>query len=123
MYSALRRGESIGNLPAWVFRTAHNLTIDRCRQASRVDYVEPEALESLSDAAADTPERATATKERRRALQKAMCLLSPRQRRCLELRAEGLRFREIAEVLDLGIPTVETFLARAVRKLSKEMHG
>jgi DNA-directed RNA polymerase specialized sigma24 family protein len=48
--------------------------------------------------------------------------LSVQERLCFELRAEGLRYREIAEVLALRIPTVQTLLGRAVKKISGGCH-
>ena len=53
---------------------------------------------------------------------KAMKCLSPQERHCLDLRSEGLCFREIAEVLSIRISTVETFLDRGIRKIAKEIN-
>jgi RNA polymerase sigma factor (sigma-70 family) len=36
---------------------------------------------------------------------------------CLRLRSEGLKFREIGEVLGLTISTVASYVARAIKKL------
>jgi len=49
--------------------------------------------------------------------------LTLQERRCMELRAEGLRYREIAEVLSVRIPTVQTTLDRAIRKIMRQTHG
>ena len=49
--------------------------------------------------------------------------LSSRESQCMQLRAEGLRYREIAEILGVRVPTVQTLLARAVKKLMREMDG
>jgi RNA polymerase sigma-70 factor, ECF subfamily len=42
--------------------------------------------------------------------------LTGRELRCLMLRAEGLRYKEIAEALEIRMGTVAAFLNRAVRK-------
>jgi RNA polymerase sigma-70 factor (ECF subfamily) len=44
-------------------------------------------------------------------------VLAPRELECLKLRAEGLKYREIAEVLGLQRGTVGVLLVRAHRKL------
>ncbi|HHN72840.1 MAG TPA: LuxR family transcriptional regulator, partial [Thermopetrobacter sp.] len=46
---------------------------------------------------------------------------SPQERRCVDLRSEGLRYREIAEILGVSLSTVQTFLTRALQKLMKEV--
>ena len=121
LFSALRRGENVNNAAGWVFRVAHHLAIDRRRQNGHMERMDPEALDRLASAAPATPEEATAERERQRALASALPSLSPQERRCLNLRAEGLRYREIAKTLRVSISSVETFLARAVKKLSEKI--
>ena len=43
------------------------------------------------------------------------------QRRCLALRGEGFRYREIAEVMGIGVTTVADALRRAVTTLTREL--
>ena len=52
-------------------------------------------------------------------LGRAWVTLSPQQRQCLHLRAEGLRYREIAETMQISISSVREFLGRAITKLQK----
>jgi RNA polymerase sigma-70 factor (ECF subfamily) len=47
----------------------------------------------------------------------ALARLSPQERYCLELRAEGLSYREIAQVLEMKPPTLISFLGRVIKKL------
>jgi DNA-binding CsgD family transcriptional regulator len=47
-------------------------------------------------------------------------LLSPRELECFRLRAEGLRYQEIAEVMVLRAGTVGALLARVQRKIREE---
>ena len=61
--------------------------------------------------------------ERKRALAAAMGTLSRQQRVCLHLRAEGLRYREIAEATSLSIPSVAEFLRRAITHLRSALDG
>ena len=53
-------------------------------------------------------------------VQTAMSSLSEQQKQCLFLRAEGFRYREIAEILGVSISTVAESLRRAIRKLTSE---
>jgi RNA polymerase sigma-70 factor (ECF subfamily) len=49
--------------------------------------------------------------------------LSPQQRNCLYLRSEGLRYREIAEVIGISSSTVNEFLRRAIARLAEAVNG
>jgi len=59
--------------------------------------------------------------ERGQRVTAALGLLTVQERQCIELRAEGLRYREIAETLGLQISTVSTFVFRAVRKIARHL--
>jgi RNA polymerase sigma-70 factor (ECF subfamily) len=48
----------------------------------------------------------------------ALGALSPRDRQCLSLRAEGLRYRDIARVLGMSLGGVAKAIARAIDHLS-----
>jgi RNA polymerase sigma-70 factor, ECF subfamily len=67
-----------------------------------------------------TPERALLEKEKFGRLGKAIRQLAEAERECLLLRAEGLRYREIGEVLGIPTSTVADTVARAIKKLSEE---
>jgi RNA polymerase sigma factor (sigma-70 family) len=59
-------------------------------------------------------------KEKFRCLEKAIRLLSESERECLLLRAGGLRYREIGEVLGIPTSTVGDTVERAIRKLAEK---
>ena len=115
LYQELQRGGTIHNLRSWVFSVAHNLAMDTHRNETR------EHATAGTEESADTrnPESLLLGEERHRKMGFALKRLSSRERQCLELRAEGLRYREIAEVLQVSIPAVQSFLSRAVAKLKE----
>jgi len=45
--------------------------------------------------------------------------LSPQQRACLELRAQGLQYWQIAEVLQVRTSTVGEFLRRGIKQMKR----
>ena len=45
--------------------------------------------------------------------------LPEQDRRCLFLRAEGLRYREIAETLDMSLGAVSISLARSLARIAR----
>jgi RNA polymerase sigma factor (sigma-70 family) len=58
-------------------------------------------------------------KEKLRRLGEAILLLTDSERECLLLRAGGLRYREIAEVLEIPTSTAGDTVDRAIKKLAE----
>jgi RNA polymerase sigma factor (sigma-70 family) len=96
-------GAQIERLQAWVFQVAYNLAIDEHRAERHRDPDDVLAHPSLGDRVdpLGNPEWLYLQKEKVARVQMAMSLLTPRQFRSLQLRAEGFRYREIAA--DLGV--------------------
>jgi RNA polymerase sigma-70 factor (ECF subfamily) len=116
LYQELERGANIRNLRPWIFSVAHNLAMDSHRRDHQSDVsAATEGAVSGSD-----PEHLLLGEERHRRVSAALKRLSSRERQCLELRAEGLRYREIADALQVSIPSVQSFLCRAVAKLKED---
>lgn len=111
LYLELRRGGRIGNLRSWVFSVAHNLAMDshRAESRDRLRAGKEEAVGALN------PEELLLDGEKHRKMGTALKRLSARERQCLELRAEGLRYREIAGVLGVSVSAVQSFLSRAIK--------
>lgn len=122
LYVAMRDGEEIRNTRAWLFRVAHNLGLNVREKESRLHRLDAEdSIPAQSNQ--ESPERSMIEKERRAALQHAMAGLSPQQRQCLYLRAEGLRYHEIAAAIGISSSSVGEFLRRGLSKLRKVVHG
>ena len=112
-------GASKENARAWLFRVAHNAARNRQRSYHR-RFTGPLEDAALEIAGASTPEHAVLKKEKFRKLGAAIRSLRDTERECLLLRAEGLRYREIGEVLGLATSTVADTVDRAVRKLAEK---
>src|SRR6202162_5804933 len=106
------------NIRSWLFRVAHNGARNRQHSYDR-RFGKPLDLDldSISDDA--TPEQVVLEKEKFRRLGKAILLLTEPERECLLLRAGGLRYREIAEVLEIPTSTVGDTVDRAIKKLAE----
>jgi RNA polymerase sigma-70 factor (ECF subfamily) len=115
----LASGRPQDNIRSWVFRVAHNQARNRQSSYHR-RFGEPldDGINSIADQA--TPERLVLEKEKFRQLGKAIQLLTESERECLLLRAGGLRYREIGEVLGIPTSTVGDTVERAVKKLAEK---
>ncbi len=119
LHRSLTAGGSPENARAWLFRVGHNAARNRQRSYHR-RFGAPLDTEAFNLADGSTPERAVLQKEKNRKLGAAIRSLSDVERECLLLRAEGLRYREIAEVLGLPTSTVAGTVDRAVKKLAEK---
>ena len=115
----LRNGDR-SNLRGWVFRVARNLGLKRRTGRSwsaRIVFAGGVA-EARVDPASNPEERLLAG-QRQSHLRAVVRALPDRDRQCLQLRAEGLRYREIAGVLGVSVGTVASSLARAVTRVRR----
>jgi RNA polymerase sigma-70 factor (ECF subfamily) len=116
LFVALRKGEEIRNVRAWMFRVAHNLGMNVHADRNHWQALEEPLKEEVADGAPG-PETRAIEKQRMEVLNRAVDGLSPQQRQCLHLRAEGLRYHEIAATIGIGVSTVGEFLSRAITRL------
>lgn len=117
LYRHLLRRGSRANLRGWLFRVAHNLALKR-RELNGREGAELPAGDVLMDPEPD-PEARFATAETDRNLRAVLRALPERDQRCLALRAEGLRYREIAEILEMSLGAVSISLARSLARLAR----
>jgi len=110
-------GGSQENIRSWVFRVAHNRARNHQSGYHR-RFSEPFGAELHAISDATTPERLLLEKEKFRRLANALRALTKDERDCLFLRAAGLRYREIGEVLGIPTSTVADIVDRTVRKLA-----
>jgi RNA polymerase sigma-70 factor (ECF subfamily) len=118
LYEAMMQGEAIREPRGWLFRVAHNLGLNMRTRERGTAPLDETLYRGLRDRSPG-PEAALLGRERMRRVAHAVSCLSPQQRQVLELRANGLRFREIAESLEISLSTAYEFLDRAVRRLRK----
>ena len=127
LYSHLSEGNDVDSVKAWAFRVCHNLAMNHLKKNPR-DVVHEygrtngDGRSGSGDqmvAVEPDPERRLLEKERYQRLGQSIGQLTEHQKRCLYLRAEGFRYREIAEQLNITISSVVDTLTRAVERLRK----
>lgn len=127
LYQHLIAGGKDDNLRGWVFRVAHNISINEIKRRKHAEEIRSKRWCDLTRSSgvdsAPSPEEALLRKETMARVQAAVLALSEQQKECLYLRAEGLRYREIAEILGVTVSTVAESLRRAIKKISKESHA
>ena len=129
VFARRRDYQPSGRFSTWLWRIAVNLCYDELRrrrrraEASLDDETEP-ASEGTADWVAPdpAPDEALAAREEAEQVRQAMLQLPEVYRSVLVLRHyEDLKFREIAEVLELPEGTVKSRMAEAMTQLSRHL--
>ena len=114
LFDQTRRREPIQNLRSWLYRVVHNLAVDFLRHQGKEDSVLSEwAFDRALEAA---PSSAEDDLIQRQLIAGSLQLLNLREKQCLMLRAEGLSYKEIGDVLSISAKAVSVYLVRGLRK-------
>jgi len=123
LHRHIQLGRSRHNLRGWLFRVAHNLALKRhnsnrrCVAAMALQKDEAKVAPQLDPQL--NPEEHFAASRRQQRLLAVMAALPKQDRMCLCLRAEGLRYREIANVLGMSLGAVSTSLTRSLERIGR----
>lgn len=121
LFRHLQSAKSRRNLRGWIFRVAHNLALKQrwanYKSRNTVEF-DSTAAEKRSDPSPN-PEDQLANAQRRQRLMAVVRALPEEDRFCLRLRAEGLRYREIASVLNISLGSVSISLTRSLARLTR----
>lgn len=123
LHRVMRSGSTVENPRAWLFRVAHNQAVNRLKTNQFIAPLDDAGWDEIAARLPDagqTPEQLIQRAEDFALVHEAMKRLSIQERRCLHLRAEGLRYREIAEILDVSPKGVGKYLRRAIKKLMSD---
>jgi len=109
----------------WLFRIAHNISVDTARSQNRERATDPATLpEPLPANPGPTPESSAIAAEMKQQLEAAMDTLPEEQRDIVILRDyAGLSFADIAETLGIPLNTVLSRRHRAVGKLRAHLQS
>jgi RNA polymerase sigma-70 factor, ECF subfamily len=113
-------GGDCRNLRAWVFQVAHNLSMDVHREVRRDQTAAGDLggmVAERSDPDSD-PEAIYLQKETMQRVGAALTELTPKQRDGVLMRAQGLRYLEIASVLKVSESRAIYLVKRALMRLA-----
>lgn len=116
LFRHLQHNRSNDNLHGWLFRVTHNLAV----KSRLKTYKGPVVLDSGKREILDpepNPEERMLFGERYTRLQAALKVLPLEDQLCLRLRAEGLRYREIAKIIGMSLGSVSASLSRSLARL------
>jgi RNA polymerase sigma-70 factor, ECF subfamily len=121
LFRHLQLRRSRHNLRGWIFRVAHNLALKlrHANQKSRDATASGWTVVERQFDPSPNPEEQVSFAQRRRRLLAVLRALPEDDQCCLRLRAEGLRYREIASVLGISLGAVSISLTRSLARLMR----
>jgi RNA polymerase sigma-70 factor (ECF subfamily) len=124
LFGHLNRNRPRTNLQGWLFRVAHNLALKK-RSANRAlaTCIDQETAIAQRPDTAHNAEQELSFNQMRQRLLSVFEALPELDRRCLQLRAEGLKYREIARVLGISLGGVSLSLSRSLARMSRATEG
>ncbi len=117
LYRELRHGRAIGNPKGWTLVVIRRQISKQVRSYQSLDphNLSLEFLDSMPSAMPSWKEPGFEQDD----VTKSLAVLTPRELEVILLRMEALKYREIAGQLGISPNSVNTLLARALRKLQK----
>ncbi|MFW5946896.1 MAG: RNA polymerase sigma factor [Gemmatimonadota bacterium] len=131
--NALDRYDPSYKFSSWIFKIAHNTTVDHLRKKQPATFSlegsphartqeQAEATAVTPVDTAEDPEHYTASQQIGAEIEAAIDELRPEYREAILLwHVEGRPYDEIAEIMDLPLGTVKTFIHRGRNELRKKL--
>jgi len=113
-----------GKFQSWLFRIAGNLARSKLRRRKILGWVSFNPDEHDRAGGGDDPAAELARKSEAQMVHLALARLPERQRQALVLhRFQGLKYKEIAEAMEVSVPAVESLIQRAMGELRHTLKG
>ena len=113
-----------GHVDAWLFKTCRNRAMDHHRQEARMMIDSNASALATVKAPSSEPMGYLSQREEHEQLHDQIAKLPTREQEVLSLRlAQGLSYRQIAEITDMSVSHVGVILHDAVTKLRTAMTG
>ena len=113
LYDQLRNRVPIENVRSWLYRVVHNAAIDHLRRQGKQESLIATWLTGQADVSSSAEQDLIL----RQRIAECLSLLNERERRCLMLRASGLSYKEISDVLSISTKAVSVYLVRGLKKI------
>jgi RNA polymerase sigma-70 factor (ECF subfamily) len=131
--NAIDRYDPSFKFSSWIFKIAHNTSLDHLRRRepetlslqgsphARTD-AEIEASTITPESGDENPEQYTSSKEVGGVIERAIDKLRPEYRTAILLcHVEGRPYEEIAQIMDVPLGTVKTYIHRARNELKRQL--
>lgn len=126
LFRALRNGTRIESEQGWLFAVAGRAAADHWRRGTdlmRVDFDSESSAVVNVKSSEPTPEAQAEHGQRLTRVATGLRNLPNQQRLCIQLRAQGLRYREIGKALGVPTSTAAEWIISAIANLRAQIDG
>jgi RNA polymerase sigma-70 factor (ECF subfamily) len=114
---------AIDNLRVYLYISTKNTSLNYLARQKKAEIVSIEHLNLDFPSNSLNPEQLLITKEMMRRIHNAINTLPPRCKLVFKLvKEDGLPYKEVADILDISIKTIDNQLAIALRKISEAIN-
>jgi len=114
---------SIANLRVYLYISTKNAALNYLAKQKKVEIISIEHLNLDFPSNTLNPEQLMITAEMLRRINNAINALPPRCKLVFKLvKEDGLPYKEVAEILDISIKTIDNHLAIALRKIAEAIN-
>ncbi len=125
LFNRLSKIAESQNLEGYVFIAVKNQSLKYLRKSNRITYLENfESDEDLILTSPETPENICIENEFYKIVKETIEGLPPKRKLVFRMvKEEGLRYQDVAELLDLSIKTVETHMGLALKVIHRQIEA
>ncbi|WP_236652899.1 RNA polymerase sigma factor [Chitinophaga vietnamensis] len=110
----------VENLRVYLYVSTKNIALNYLTKASRVQYFSLDELAVDFSVSYATPEQIFISGEMVKHIEAAINALPPKRKMIFKLiKEDGLKYKEVAQILDISVNTIDVHMAHAVRKISE----
>ncbi|MDH7461893.1 RNA polymerase sigma-70 factor [Chitinophagaceae bacterium 26-R-25] len=115
---------NIQNISVYLYTAVKNSSLNYLSKKAKEQVTDPFDFININISADQTPEQKMITKELFKKIESAIDQLPPRCKMVFKLvREDGLKYKDVADILNISINTVDAQMVIAVRRISESMRG
>lgn len=124
LWAIRSRVTDISNITVYLYVAVKNRSLNALAQKARDLVSEPfDHLDTSVDEFATDPYKIMITSEMMARMQQVIETLPPRCKMIFKLvREDGLKYKEVAEILNISVNTIDVQMAIAIRKICQALH-
>lgn len=109
----------VDNLRVYLYVSAKNIALNYLNKAARAQHFSLDELEVDFSVNTATPEQIFISGEMVKRIEAAVNALPPKRKMIFKLiREDGLKYKEVAQILDISVNTIDVHMAQALKSIS-----